>query len=625
MKTYCTYPRTFLFSWKLNVTLLALVSTWIFSGCNPVSDAGGVKDGCRNTPITFDGSKSHAKSGRQLTTYIWNFGDGRFDTVTDAKVSHIYATDGIYNVTLKVKDTKGAYSSLDSTKAYIYPYHEKQTTHFAIPLGNVDNVILIRKTYYAGPNVTKFRLAFRFVSPEDEDWPANLKFCLTDASSLVVLKSFTRDINRINKLFWSDEISGNTVGILLTSEDKRLSNITGYPRLEIDSVETWHTHDLALREPKVSNALKLYMGGEVIAFFADVTAEHFFYADIPQYPSNWLPITSIYISPFAPNHNNLLEPELTYSGGSFSSAAFTVKPQSGDAGIYHEFPRVNEKVCIQVRAKKTGHYLLTVQNLRWLHSGVVTEWDHSFDGKTPPKINDKPVINSINGISDKGDFTKVYEYQLNQYINDSASSYSRRFKEMFTFASSRALAASEGYLRFSSTDLYHATDPFRDVDLYIKDCTSDVSQTSPSYCYDRENSNINGHPCLNYRINLYRKDLNEPYSGGYILHHEWGHYDYGMFDEYLDQYGTEDTLPSWAACPNSIMGTSRNFEFCSYLNHKTATGVPAGQNPAWEFLTMRYGIMLPNIPLPGVYPQNQATYLDVLHKLEDLIEITHHY
>jgi hypothetical protein len=67
----------------------------------PVADADGPYAGFDWQPITFDGSRSYDPEGMPLT-YYWDFGDGT--NGTGVSLTHIYAQEGTYNVSLIVRD-----------------------------------------------------------------------------------------------------------------------------------------------------------------------------------------------------------------------------------------------------------------------------------------------------------------------------------------------------------------------------------------------------------------------------------------------------------------------------------------------------------------------------------------
>ena len=60
--------------------------------------------------ITFDASSSYDPDGT-IVSYEWDFGDGNITNTTEEKINHSYSEAGIYEVTLTVKDDKGAKNS----------------------------------------------------------------------------------------------------------------------------------------------------------------------------------------------------------------------------------------------------------------------------------------------------------------------------------------------------------------------------------------------------------------------------------------------------------------------------------------------------------------------------------
>ena len=71
--------------------------------------------GQEGTPLTFDGSDSVPGEGETIVQLDWDFGD--MSTVTGEVVSHTYADDGTYVVTLTVTDSQGG--SGDTTRTLV--------------------------------------------------------------------------------------------------------------------------------------------------------------------------------------------------------------------------------------------------------------------------------------------------------------------------------------------------------------------------------------------------------------------------------------------------------------------------------------------------------------------------
>jgi len=81
----------------------------------PVANANGPYNGTVNVPLTFDGSASTDADGT-IASYSWDFGDGGSDT--GVSPTHIYITDGTFNVALTVTDNAGDIGT-DATMAVI--------------------------------------------------------------------------------------------------------------------------------------------------------------------------------------------------------------------------------------------------------------------------------------------------------------------------------------------------------------------------------------------------------------------------------------------------------------------------------------------------------------------------
>ncbi|MBV9774463.1 MAG: S8 family serine peptidase [Gemmatimonadetes bacterium] len=77
----------------------------------PIATEDGPYSGIEGGTVSFDGSASRDPNGKPIT-YAWSFGDGA--TATGAKVSHVYADNGSYTVTLKVTDQSGLSTTVAS-------------------------------------------------------------------------------------------------------------------------------------------------------------------------------------------------------------------------------------------------------------------------------------------------------------------------------------------------------------------------------------------------------------------------------------------------------------------------------------------------------------------------------
>jgi PKD repeat protein len=64
--------------------------------------------------LKFDGKASFSTLG-SISSFVWNFGDGIIDTSNIAKLTHIYATSGMYTVTLTITDKAGNTNSQSQT------------------------------------------------------------------------------------------------------------------------------------------------------------------------------------------------------------------------------------------------------------------------------------------------------------------------------------------------------------------------------------------------------------------------------------------------------------------------------------------------------------------------------
>jgi hypothetical protein len=121
------------------------------------------------------------------------------------------------------------------------------------------------------------------------------------------------------------------------------------------------------------------------------------------------------------------------------------------------------------------------------------------------------------------------------------------------------------------------------------------------------------------QINMFTADLADPVGGGWTLHHEWGHWQYALEDEYVDVSGPPPVFFGAAIDPNSLMGTRVSTEFCYPRNHLWSPDAPAGEESAWTQIEDQYPGRVSTVAFASV---SHGRYLDVLHQLEGLLRLT---
>lgn len=72
---------------------------------------------CKGDVLTFDATATSVVGG----VYMWNYGDGQQDTTLNPVITHSYAIDGLYIVTLTVSDTNGCDSTITDTIRILQP------------------------------------------------------------------------------------------------------------------------------------------------------------------------------------------------------------------------------------------------------------------------------------------------------------------------------------------------------------------------------------------------------------------------------------------------------------------------------------------------------------------------
>ena len=83
------------------------------------ASAGGPYIGREGSPVALDASATIATGGLVPSSYTWDFGDGATLTAYSPSVTHTYADNGSYPVTLTVTDATGLLTSSAATTAVI--------------------------------------------------------------------------------------------------------------------------------------------------------------------------------------------------------------------------------------------------------------------------------------------------------------------------------------------------------------------------------------------------------------------------------------------------------------------------------------------------------------------------
>jgi len=118
----------------------------------PIANPGGPYSS--EGTLTLDGSQSRDPDNNTPLTYAWTLGDGA--TATTATVTHTYASQGVYTVTLTVRDSKGLSSTPATTTVTV------ANVAPAVNAGPDQSVV--------GGQPLNVRAAFSDVGPTDYPW-----------------------------------------------------------------------------------------------------------------------------------------------------------------------------------------------------------------------------------------------------------------------------------------------------------------------------------------------------------------------------------------------------------------------------------------------------------------------
>ena len=88
---------------------------------------------CKLDVLTFNASATTVVGG----TYMWNYGDGYSDTTTNSVITHTYANDGLYLVSLTVADTNGCDSTITKTVRILKPTANFSNTALNVGCGTL--------------------------------------------------------------------------------------------------------------------------------------------------------------------------------------------------------------------------------------------------------------------------------------------------------------------------------------------------------------------------------------------------------------------------------------------------------------------------------------------------------
>jgi hypothetical protein len=482
----------------------------------------------------------------------------------------------------------------------------------SVDLGANRNNLCIDKMLYMGYKVESFKISFRLNNKNDFSllsWPSQLVFNILRADGTIIQSFNSKNCSSNTVYTTSASIMGNVVRLRITTNG-RFADLSEFgANIEIVNLTCeFNTKS----KPNSLDFIQLYPGVEIIVFSPLSSAKtNCFYALLPAAKQT----ISLYLSPYKRQTYHKVNPKLGYNiQKSSNSKTLNMKswlsPKGYDTGIYEELngnyqsPRL---MCLTVTTSKPSFFYLTIQTIKesfgTVDKPIVVEMDGGLDGDNAPLITgalDKAMVDAIRTCM-------KYTENIGEYIQDNAT-YNRRVKETLVIACASMLAATEGYLRFNNINFYHSIDPFRDADIiYDAACGRGLA-----YFW-----NITG-PFQ--KINMHINYLNNPASGGVVLLHEWGHYKFKIFDEYIDDKNSSSHIVD----PNSLMGDNyKTSEFCTGLNHQSNGDLGnIGPDPAWKNLQTGFGISPPRPPYSlEQYPQNQSSYLDVLHKLEELVHI----
>lgn len=475
------------------------------------------------------------------------------------------------------------------------PPSDRIDTLVIIPLGHDRNVLDISKPLFLGHRVSSFRLRVKINNPSHWIYGVTLTFASGSHSEEIT----ELPESRVNGAFWTQMINGNKVWINIVSDG--VVNFHGEsPSFDIIEIERFFESGSAredIPEAIISNEDVFVVGGnyEVIGFSPRAAeAQHYIFHALAPIPYR----ASIYVSPFSPDiWNDVgLFVDVSFDGLRSYDHTTWIQPEYGDSGVYHEFlvPPNTQFVYVTVKTALATPYFVNFRPMRKIYSNIIMERDANIGMLTE---------SDLEAIKSRAGRVRPYAKQLSDYLRANPD-INQRINELMVIASASLLNATEGYFRYGSAVLNSQIDWWRDVDVQFS-AGSDRANTMWS------------------RINLFEyEELQNPVYGANVFVHEWGHWDFIMPDEYIDITTPGGGHSTIAIDTNSKMGDSRILEYCTDLNHyysEDTDEVQGGtEESMWQLLKDQYTVSTPD----SGGGHRVATYMDVLHKLDDLFDLT---
>lgn len=477
---------------------------------------------------------------------------------------------------------------------------EIEADYRLLPLGEQRNTFTGMGTrIFLGHRVDRFRIKLRLVNPaHPAEWIPGVVLTVSPDHGSPLQLTVLPGTHDPDGAFWLPQMTENSAAIRLSASGLVDLGV-GQPHLDLVQVERHFRAGSAVDDVPVVASPSPPGGGFASVHYDEVVtvspaigeAQHF------RVSPGGASTESIYISPLLRSMNNSTGLRVHISSTGFVAPTNTSvtwqEALPGDTGFYAEFqPVPGQSVFVTVVNAVITPYLFAHAGLVQRFEGVVIEREANMRGA--PDI-------SVDGLRATVDREHPFNAQLADYLEPRAD-FDRRIRESLAIASAVSLDATSGQMRFRSAELHRQSDPFRDSDIHFSACGS---VTDPA-------CRANAGP---FHIDMFTADLADPVQGGATLVHEWGHFDYGLPDEYTDVQGLPHLLTSVALDTNCIMGTSHTVEFCTPMNH-----LGSSDESCWAEIAEEYPGVDSRALNPGTL--RGARYLDVLHRLDSLLTIT---